>query len=164
MKKLVLPFLFATLLAAPAFAGEEPKAPSLQNDDVIQLGPDHERLCREAESLQENRIRDLKAAVEYDRKVEADLLNGAKVRDADAATKEAHAKQWREFAAKNERKRAAFTAFATWLETEARTDRNFATERRQAAGIIGKGWREANSAIAGHERFLADLKTHCSSG
>lgn len=54
--------------------------------------------------------------------------------------------------------------FATWLETEARTDRNFATERRQAAGIIGKGWREANSAISGHERFLADLKTHCSSG
>lgn len=45
----------------------------------------------------------------------------------------------------------------------ARTDRNFASERRQAAGIIGKGWREAFEAIKGHERFLADLKTHCSS-
>lgn len=164
MKKLGLPLLFVSMLfAAPAFAGEEPKAPSLQNDDVIQLGPDHERLCREAESLQENRIRDLRAAVEYDKKIESELLNGAKVRDADATIKEGHAKQWRDHAAKNEKKRAAFNAFATWLETEARTDRNFATERRQAAGIIGKGWREAFSAIQGHERFLADLKTHCAS-
>jgi hypothetical protein len=166
MKKLGLPLLFvAMLFAAPAFAGEEPRPapPSLQNDDVIQLGPDHERLCREAESLQENRIRDLRAAIEYDKKIESDLLNGAKVRDADAATKESHAKQWREHASRNEKKRAAFNAFATWLETEARTDRNFATERRQAAGIIGKGWREAASAIQGHERFLADIKTHCSS-
>ena len=164
MKKLVLPFLLVTLFAAPAFAGEEPKTPSLQSDDVVQLGPDHERLCREAESLQENRIRDLRAAIEYDKKIESELLNGAKVRDADATIKEGHAKQWREHAAKNERKRAAFTAFATWLETEARTDRNFATERRQAAGIIGKGWREAAGAIQGHERFLADLKTHCAAG
>jgi hypothetical protein len=167
MKKLGLPLLFVSMLfAAPAFAGEEPKAapsPSLQSDDVIQLGPDHERLCREAESLQENRIRDLRAAIEYDKKIESELLNGAKVRDADATIKEGHAKQWRDHASKNEKKRAAFNAFASWLETEARTDRNFATERRQAAGIIGKGWREAFEAIKGHERFLADLKTHCGS-
>jgi hypothetical protein len=164
MKKLGLLVSIVTMMfAAPAFAGEEPKAPAPQNDEVVQLGPDHERLCREAESLQENRIRDLRAAIEYDKKVEADLLNGAKVREADAAIKEGHAKQWRDHAARNEKKRNAFLAFATWLETEARTDRNFASERRQAAGIIGKGWREAAGAIQGHERFLADLKTHCAS-
>ncbi len=162
MKKLALPLVLVSLMfAAPAFSGEEPKAPPIQSDDAISLAGDHDRLCREAEGLQEGRIRDLKAAVEYDKKVEGELLAGAKVRDADAARKEDHAKQWRDHASRNEKKRAAFNAFAAWLDGEARTDRKFATERREAAGIIGKGWREAASAIAGHERFLADLKTHC---
>lgn len=49
----------------------------------------------------------------------------------------------------------------SWLEGEAKTDRAFATERRQAAAVIGKGWREAAQAIASHERFLGDLKTNC---
>lgn len=163
MNKLALPLVLVSMMfAAPAFAGDEPKAPPVQGADAIALGA-HDGLCREAEHLQESRIRDLRAAIEYDKKVEGELIAGAKVRDADAARKDEHAKQWREHAGKNEHKRAAFIAFATWLEAEARTDRKFATERREAATIIARGWREAAQGIAGHERHLADLKTHCGS-
>ncbi len=164
MKKLALPLMLVSMIfAAPAFAGEEPKAPAVQSDEALPLAGDHDHLCREAASLQENRIRDLRTAIDYDKKVELELISGAKIRDADATRKEEHAKQWRDHASRNEKKRAAFNTFAAWLDGEAKTDRKFATERREAAAIIGKGWREAASAIAGHERFLADLKTHCSS-
>jgi hypothetical protein len=162
MKKLALPLMLVSMVfAAPAFAGEEPKAPPVQGADAISLGG-HEGLCREAQEQQVNRIRDLRAAIEYDKKVEGELIAGAKVRDADAARKEEHAKKWREHAASNERKREAFNKFAAWLEGEARTDRKFASERREAAAVIARGWREAHNAIEGHERFLGELKTHCS--
>ena len=165
MKKLALPLLALSMLfAAPAFAdGPSPTAPPVQGSDAIPLGEGHERLCNEAKSLQESRIRDLRAAIEFDKETERKLLEGAKVRDADAAIKDRHAKEWREHAGRteNQGKKNAFNAFATWLETEANTDRRFAGERRQAAGIIGKGWREAAEAIRGHEKFLADLREKC---
>ena len=164
MKKLALPLLAISMMfAAPAFADESKTAPPVQGVDAIPLGEGHERLCSEAKQLQENRIRDLRNAIGFDKDTETKLLEGARVRDADAAIKDRHAKEWREHAGRagNEGKRNAFNAFATWLETEAATDRRFAGERRQAAGIIAKGWREAEAAIRGHEKFLADLRAHC---
>src|SRR5262249_45243743 len=138
-----------------------------QPSEAIPLAAEHDRLCTEAINLQQNRIRDLKAAVEYDKKVERDLLEGAKVREADAALKEEHAKKWHEAADRHsnpERKRA-FHAFASWLEGEARTDRRFAQERRDAARIIGKGWGEADGAIRGHEAKLTELRNGaCAAG
>jgi hypothetical protein len=162
MKKLALPLLALSMMfAAPAFADEVKTAPPIQGVDAIPLGEGHERLCNEAKQLQENRIRDLRAAIGFDKETESKLLEGARVRDADAAVKERHAKEWREHAGRNSQKANAFNAFATWLESEAATDRRFANERRNAAGIIGKGWREAENAIRGHEKFLADLRSNC---
>ena len=164
MKKLLLPLFAATLMfAGPAFADEPTSTLPAPGSEIIPLGPEHERLCNEAKGQQESRIRDLRAAIEFDKDTERKLLDGARVRDADAAIKDGHAKQWREHAAKasDAQKRNAFTSFAVWLETEARTDRKFATERREAAAIVNRGRTEAASAIGGHERFLNDLKTHC---
>jgi hypothetical protein len=162
MKKLGLSLVVVSMMfAAPALA--ETPAPAVQGSEVIPLGPEHERLCNEAKALQETRIRDLRAAVEYDKKVERELIEGSNVRERDAAVKERHAKEWREHAgrASDERKKRAFNEFANWLEGEARTDRNFAKERREAARIINKGWTEAFNAIQGHEKFLRDLREHC---
>lgn len=166
MKKIVAPFVLATLFAAVPVLADDTVTPA-QPSEVIPLGPEHDRLCTEAISLQERRIRDLKAAVEYDKKLERDLIEGAKTREADAAVKEEHAKKWHEAAERHpqaERKRS-FHAFASWLEGEARTDRKFAQERREAARVIGKGWSEAEGAIRGHEAKLNELRTGaCASG
>lgn len=164
MKKLALPLLVVSMLfAAPAVAEGPSATPPVQGGEAIPLGEGHERLCGEAKQLQESRIRDLRAAIEFDKDTERKLLEGVRVREADAAIKDRHAKEWREHAgrASNEGRRNAFNSFATWLETEANTDRRFAKERREAAVIIARGWREAESAIRGHEKFLADLRSHC---
>jgi hypothetical protein len=165
MKKLGLSLVVVSMMfAAPAFA-ETPIAPAAQGSEAIPLDDDHghDRLCGEAKQLQESRIRDLRAAVEYDKKIERELLEGAAVRDKDAAIKEKHAKEWREHASRtsSERRKRAFNEFASWLDSEARSDRRFAGERRDAARIIGKGWAEAVEAIKGHEKFLANLREHC---
>lgn len=164
MKKIAIPFVLLSLLAAvPAMAdGSKSEKPAAPASEVVPLGPAHEGLCREAIRLQEKRITDLRAAIDYDKRVEKELLEGARVRDEDARIKEEHAKQWREHAAKaeGERKRA-FETFATWLDAEARTDREFARERRNAAGIIARGWAQAAEAIRGHEQHLANLRRHC---
>jgi len=163
MKKFALPLLAISMLfAAPAFADPTPVTP-MQGEGATQNGPEYERLCNEAKTLQENRIRDLRSAIEFDKETERKLLEGASVRERDAEVKLRHAKEWRDHAGRSENggKRNAFNAFATWLESEAATDRRFAGERRNAAGIIGKGWREAFEDIKGHEKFLADLRSNC---
>ena len=164
MKKLGLSLVVVSMMfACPAFAEEPAPAAPADGSTIIPLGTDHDRLCNDAKAMQSNRIRDLKSAVEYDKVTEAKLLEGATARETDANAKDVHAKQWRDFAAKqtDTRRQNAFNNFATWLESEAKTDRRFASERRIAAGQIGKGWREAQSAIAGHEKFLADLNANC---
>lgn len=131
-------------VAAPAFAAD---------DDV----------CKEAVKLQENRITDLTSAVAYDKRVERELLDGANARDKDADAKDEHAKKFRAAAdkQKDDKKKTAFGEFAGWLESEAKTDRMFAKERKAAAAIIGKGWAQAESAIEGHKKFLAKLRERC---
>ena len=122
-----------------------------------------EDVCKEAIKLQENRISDLKSAVSYDKKVEKELLDGAAVREKDADVKDEHAKKFKAAADKqsDDKKKKAFTEFAGWLEGEAKTDRMFAKERKNAAGIIGKGWAQAESAIEGHKKFLSTLRDRC---
>jgi hypothetical protein len=164
MKKLGLSLVVVSMMfAAPAFA-ETPIAPA-QGSEAIPLDDDHghDRLCGEAKQLQESRIRDLRAAVEYDKRVERELLEGIVARERDAAIKEKHAKEWREHGSKtsSERRKRAFNEFASWLDGEAANDRKFANERREAARIIRKGWNEAEAAIKGHEKFLANLREHC---
>jgi hypothetical protein len=163
MKKIALPLVLLSLLAvAPAYADD---SKIVAPDEAIPLAGENEKLCREAISLQERRITDLKAAVEYDKKVERELHEGARVREADATAKEEHAKRFREAAdkASDANKKRTFSAFATWLESEARTDRDFARERREAAKTIGKGWAQALEAIRGHEKYLGELRTSCAS-
>lgn len=160
MKKIVLPFVLLSLLAAvPAYADDNQVMPP----EAIPLANEHEKLCREAISLQERRITDLKAAVEYDKRVEKELIEGARIRETDATQKDEHAKRFREAADRvsDAGKKRAFSAFATWLESEARTDRDFARERREAARVIGKGWAQALEAIRGHEKYLGELRTSC---
>ena len=168
MKKLGLLVSIVTMMfAAPAFAGEEPRPvapPSLQNDDVVQLGPDHERLCREAESLQENRIRDLRAAIEYDKKVEADLLNGAKVREAgrgdQGRSREAVArvrgKEREEARAPSPRSRRG----SRRRRARIATSRPSAARPPASSARAGAKPRAPSRATSA---FLADLKTHCAS-
>jgi hypothetical protein len=167
MKKLGLPLVFVSMLfAVPAFADGSTQSKPTDGSAAVPLGYEYDRICNEAQKMQETRIRDLRAAIEYDKETERKLIEGAHVRESDADSKDNHARQWREHAGRvtDERKRAAFNNFATWLESEAKSDRRFARERREAAGIIGKGWREAQSAIAGHERYLADLRAQCGGG
>jgi hypothetical protein len=163
MKKIAIPVLLLSLLVAgSAFADGKSTTTPQQGSEVVPLGPAYEGLCREAIRLQEKRITDLRAAIEYDKKVERELLEGARIREEDARIKEDHARQWRQHAnnVQGER-RNAFNTFANWLEAEARTDREFARERRNAAGIIARGWARAAEAIRGHERHLAELRQHC---
>jgi hypothetical protein len=137
----------ALFTAAPAFAGD---------DDVV---------CKDAVKLQENRIADLTSAVSYDKRVEKELLDGATAREKDADAKDEHAKKFRAAAdkQKDDKKKSAFIEFAGWLESEAKTDRMFAKERKAAAAILGKGWAQAESAIEGHRKFLAKVKERCGS-
>ena len=151
------------MFACPALAEETAPAAPADGSTIIPMGPEHERLCNDAKAMQANRIRDLKSSVDYDRDTERKLLDGAIARENDANAKEANAKLWRDAAGRqtDTRRQNAFNNFAVWLENEAKTDRRFAGERRNAAGQIGKGWREAQAAIAGHEKFLADLNANC---
>src|SRR5579871_2106416 len=111
MKKIVVPFVIAalSLAAIPAMADPTPTTPS----DVVALGPAHEQICRDAIALQEQRVRDLRAAIEYDKGVEAKLLEGVKAREDDAARKTEWAQKWRDAAgrADGERRRNAFNRF-----------------------------------------------------
>ncbi len=163
MKKLALPLVVVSMLfVAPAFADEtSPTQVPAQGTEGIALN-EHDALCREAMTLQERRIRDLRAAIEWDKKTEKELLEHARIRDDEAKSKDEHAKRWRAVAEHADpRRKAAFNTFAGWLEAEARTDRDFARERRNAAAIIAKGWGQAAQAISNHERQLAELKSAC---
>lgn len=64
-------------------------------DRAIPLATEHEKLCREAIALQEKRISDLRAAVEFDKNLERQLIEGARLREGDAKLKDDHARRWR---------------------------------------------------------------------
>jgi hypothetical protein len=169
MKKLALPLLaLSMMIAAPADADPAPAptspsmlAPPSMGGDAIPLGGLDDQLCSRAKRQQENRIRDLRSAIEFDKEAERKLLAGADARIADAATKTQHAKEWRDWASTHPDKASVANAIAAQFETEATTDTRFANERRQASNIINKGWREAFEAIKGHEKFLGELRGHC---
>jgi hypothetical protein len=166
MKKIAFAVGVALLgLSSVAFA-DETKVAQVQGSDAVKLDEGYDGICREAIHLQEQRIRDLRAAVEFDREVERKLEAGVVTREHDAQSKEEHARKFREWAEKTKReeKREAFRRFASWLETEARTDREFARERREAIRVINRGWTQANNAIAGHESKLAEIKSNCGGG
>lgn len=160
MKKLALVVGLAVMAFAPVALADQ--KPQVQGGDAVQLS-DWDGICREAIHLQETRIRDLKAGIDFDRDVERKLLDGISAREADAGRKEDHARKWRELANRvsDQGKKDAFNKFAQWLETEARTDRDFARERREALRVINRQWNQAQAAIAGHERQLADLRSFC---
>jgi hypothetical protein len=165
MKKLALAVGIALLgLSSVAFADESRGAP-VQGKDAIKLDEGWDGVCREAIHLQEQRIRDLRAAIEFDKDVERKLEAGVVTREHDADKKEEHARKFREWAGKTQRpgKADAFNKFAQWLETEARTDREFARERREAIRVINRGWTQAANAIAGHEAKLTELRSNCGS-
>jgi hypothetical protein len=172
MKKLTLPLLALSLMfAAPADAdngsspgssGSMPAPPVVQQGgDAIPLGTLDDQLCTRAKHQQENRIKDLRSAIEFDKEAERKLLDGADARIRDAATKTQHAKEWREWGSKHPDKANAANAIAAQFETEAATDTRFANERRQASNMINKGWKEAFEAIKGHEKFLGELRGYC---
>jgi hypothetical protein len=166
MKKIAIAVGVSLLALAGTVSADESKMNvPMQGNDAVAQGYEWDATCREGIQLQEQRIRDLRASIDFDKDVEQKLIAGVVARERDAGVKEEHARRWREHAnhSQDQGKKDAFGKFASWLETEARTDRAFASERREALRVINRQWNQAANAIAGHERQLADMRSFCGS-
>ena len=103
------------------------------------------------------------AAIAADKDVEAKLVAGADLREKAATAKEEQAKKLHAASEKllDMKKKAVFRDLALELEGQARADRGFAKERRDAADVVHKMGSAAEASLDKVKKSLSSLRERC---